>query len=63
MRALGYDTWHRQTMGKIERAERRITAEEVLGLAYALETSIAALMAPEDGDQVVDFPSGATIPW
>jgi hypothetical protein len=46
MRALGYEKWHRGIMGKIERGERRLLAEELLALAYALDTSIEALIAP-----------------
>ena len=46
MRALGFEKWHRGIMGKIERGERRLLAEELLGLAYALETSIEVLMTP-----------------
>src|SRR6266581_8369991 len=58
MRALGHDSWHRQTMGKVERGERRVTGEEILGLAYALETSIAALMMPTEEAKRVAFPGG-----
>jgi transcriptional regulator with XRE-family HTH domain len=58
MRALGHDAWHRQTMGKVERGERRVTGEEILGLAYALETSIAALMMPAEEAKRVQFPGG-----
>lgn len=36
MRALGYDTWHRQTVGKVERGERRVLADELPGLARCL---------------------------
>ena len=46
MRALGYEKWHRGILGKIERGERRLLAEELLGLAYALDTSVEALMVP-----------------
>jgi hypothetical protein len=46
MRCLGFGKWHRGIMGKIERGERRLLAEELLALAYALETSIEALIAP-----------------
>lgn len=56
MRALGYDQWHRQTMGKVERGERRLMAEEILGLALALETSIGALLDPVREDQFVELP-------
>ncbi|HEY2552422.1 MAG TPA: helix-turn-helix transcriptional regulator [Streptosporangiaceae bacterium] len=61
MNALGYDTWHRQTMGNVERGERRVSAEEVLGLAHALQTTVAALMNPIPDDKVVDFPNGAAV--
>lgn len=61
MRALGHDKWHRQTMGKVERGERRVTTEEMLALALALETSIAALMAPTDEDKIIGLPSGETV--
>lgn len=61
MRALGYENWHRQTMGKVERGERRVTADEVLALSLALETSISSLVAAKDEDEAVEFPSGAQI--
>lgn len=62
MRALGYSAWVRQTIANVERGKRRLTAEEILGLACALETTIATLMAPVDDDRIVDFPSGASVP-
>ena len=49
-------------MGKVERGERRVTNDEMLGLSYALQTSIAALMSPADDDQIVDLPSGEQLP-
>ena len=61
MRALGYSAWLRQAVANVEKGRRRLTAEEVLGLAYALETSMAALIAPATDDKIVDFPSGAEI--
>lgn len=61
MRALGYEAWLYQTVGNVEKGRRRVTAEEIFGLAYALETSIGALMAPVEDDKVVDFPSGAEV--
>ena len=48
MRALGYTNWHRQTMSKVERGERRLLAEEIIGLARVLATFPAHLLA--DGD-------------
>jgi transcriptional regulator with XRE-family HTH domain len=61
MRALGYTAWIRQTASSTERGRRRPTAEEIFGLACALETTIANLMAPKDEDTVVEFPSGQPI--
>jgi transcriptional regulator with XRE-family HTH domain len=45
MRNLGYTSWHRQTLGKVERGERRLAASEVIGIALALGTSISVLLA------------------
>jgi transcriptional regulator with XRE-family HTH domain len=61
MKALGYTAWLRQTVTNVEKGRRRVTAEEVLGLAAVLETSVASLMKPTDDDVVVEFPSGAAI--
>jgi transcriptional regulator with XRE-family HTH domain len=60
MHVLGFTNWHRQTLGKIERGERRLFVEEMLGLAYALETSIEALMAPATDERgYIQLGSGA----
>lgn len=60
MRALGFEKWHRGIMGKIERSERRLLAEELLGLAYALETSVEALLSPAADERgYVKFGDGA----
>lgn len=61
MRALGHKAWIRQTVGSTERGRRRPAAEEILALSLALETSIAALMAPGDEDKIIDLPSGETL--
>ena len=61
MRALGHTTWHRQTMGKIERGERRLLAAEVMALAWVLETTLAALMSPAREDGEVRFPAGDVV--
>jgi transcriptional regulator with XRE-family HTH domain len=57
MRALGFDAWIRQTVGATERGRRRPTAEEILGLALALETSVRALLE-FPYDEAVAFPGG-----
>ena len=45
MTALG-QPWHRQTVGKVESGARRITVDELLHLALALECSIPDVIAP-----------------
>ena len=61
MRALGYTAWFTQTVGKAERGERRITSEEVLGLAYALEVTVRQLLAPQPDDKRIQLPSGDSV--
>jgi transcriptional regulator with XRE-family HTH domain len=46
MRFLGFDGWVRQTVGSTEKPSRRVTAEEIFGLALALEVSMSELLAP-----------------
>ena len=46
MNALGFENWHRQTLSKLERGDRRLQADELLALAYALDTSIEILLKP-----------------
>jgi transcriptional regulator with XRE-family HTH domain len=58
MRALGYGEWRYQTVGKVEHGKRRLTAAEVMALAWVLETNIPALMSPAGEDGEVRFPSG-----
>lgn len=64
MRTLGHSAWRRQTVANVEKAARRVTAEEVLGLALALETSITALMSPprEEEAGAVRLSSGDLLP-
>lgn len=61
MRALGY-SWHPQTVGEIEKGNRRLTADETLGLAEALGVSVAALLAPSADDELIRLPSGDPLP-
>lgn len=61
MRALGYSSWQRQTVASVEKGRRRVSAEEILGLAVATETSIGALMAPAVDDKIVDLAPGKTL--
>jgi 8-oxo-dGTP diphosphatase len=61
MRNLGFSAWLRQTVGSTERGRRRPTAEEILGLAFALETTVPRLMAPLWEDKWVELPSGMSV--
>jgi len=53
MQELGFGNWYAQTVGKTEKGDRRLLAHELAGLAFALETSVARLMAPLDEDHSV----------
>ena len=59
MRALGFSEWRRQTVGNTETGKRRLSAEELLGLALALDTTVSGLdrAAGDDGG----FPGGHEI--
>jgi transcriptional regulator with XRE-family HTH domain len=58
MRALGFP-WKQQTVTSVEKNKRRVTAEEVLGLALSLEISMAALItADSDHDGFIELPNG-----
>ena len=59
MRDLGFEDWHQQTVASVEKGKRRVTAEEVLGLVEALETTLPRLLAPIGGDLWVELPSGS----
>lgn len=61
MRALGFDAWFYQTVGNIERGHRRVTAEEIHGLSWALETTIPVLTGPGPDEDGVVLPSGDVI--
>lgn len=58
MRALGVTNWHRQTLSRVERGERRLLAEEIFALALALETSISALMGNLGDEKGIELPGG-----
>jgi transcriptional regulator with XRE-family HTH domain len=62
MRALGFTQWVPQTVSKSERSDRRLLAEEIAGLAVALETTIRYLMTPLDEDKLVELqPDGPAV--
>ena len=62
MRELGFTSWHRQTMSRIEKGDRRIFPEELLGLSLALEVPMATLLFPAAGDmRMVSMPGGQLV--
>jgi transcriptional regulator with XRE-family HTH domain len=44
MRDIGFSHWLSQTVGASERGQRRVTAEEILGIAKVLGCPAGALM-------------------
>ncbi len=63
MRALGFSAWRRQTVASVEKGARRLMAEEVFGLALALETRFTALLEPAREDGPIGLSSGAEVPF
>ena len=61
MRRLGFSEWRYQTVGVAEKGKRRITAEEVMALAWVLQTSVYELMRPAESAGLVRFPAGDAI--
>jgi transcriptional regulator with XRE-family HTH domain len=62
MRKLGFANWHRQTLSKIERGDRRVTLEELLGLIVVFKASWGSLLFPAAGEyRAVTLPSGSPV--
>jgi len=61
MRDQGFKTWRKQTVSELEAGRRAIQADEILGLAIALETTVLALMAFDAGAVEVVLPSGMPV--
>lgn len=61
MRELGFSVRTQQTVAAAEKASRRVTADEILGLALCLETTIAALMTAAGFDGLMELPNGKPI--
>ena len=62
MSALGFG-WRQQVVAAVESGERRLLAEELLGLALALETTLQEFLSLSEGDweKPVTLPSGQTV--
>jgi transcriptional regulator with XRE-family HTH domain len=63
MQALGFTAWHPPTLGNVERGERGLRIEELLGLALAFDTTMERLLTPLPEDEWVELPSGNSLPW
>jgi 8-oxo-dGTP pyrophosphatase MutT (NUDIX family)/transcriptional regulator with XRE-family HTH domain len=61
MQALGFRAWLRSTVSLAEQGKRRVTAEELLGLALAFGTSMVRLAEPSDETPWVELPAGGVI--
>jgi hypothetical protein len=61
MRRLGFGAWRYQTVGVIESGKRGLRPEEIMALAWVLETSIFTLLKPPDELGHIRLPSGALI--
>ena len=48
-------------MSLTEQGQRRVTAEELLGLAFALGTSMTRLIKADHDDGYIEFPGGVGI--
>jgi ADP-ribose pyrophosphatase YjhB (NUDIX family) len=60
MRAQGFH-WYGQTVSELEQGKRVIRADEMLGLAIALESTVPALMAPPPVAAAIVLPSGELV--
>lgn len=56
MSELGFKDWRRQTVGNSEKGTRRVTAEELVGLALVLNVKPERLIWPESGEDMVSLP-------
>jgi transcriptional regulator with XRE-family HTH domain len=61
MRNLGFKAWLRSTMSLAEQGKRRVNAEELLGLALVLETSVVRLATPPEETPWIELPAGGLV--
>jgi transcriptional regulator with XRE-family HTH domain len=61
MQDLGFKSWLSQTASSTERAARRLSIEELLGLMVACETDMTALIYPAAEFQAVSLPGGQEV--
>lgn len=61
MQELGFTYWRRQTTARVELGGRRVTAEELAGLAVVFEVDLTVLAYPPGDNQPVSLPGGQEI--
>lgn len=60
MRSLGFG-WYRRAVYRVLRKERRVSLDELIGLAVALETTATMLLRPAGPTDVMNFDVGFRI--
>ena len=60
MNALGFTSWQRSTVSVVERGKRKLSVEELVGLALVYEVAPARLFRPDNGELPVSLPGGFT---
>jgi len=61
MEVFGFG-WRQQIVAAAENGRRKISIEEMLGLALALETSFVSLLEPVRDEEPIRLPSGDELP-
>ncbi|MBO0813669.1 MAG: helix-turn-helix transcriptional regulator [Actinobacteria bacterium] len=60
MNELGFTSWQRSTVSMVERGKRKLSVEELTGLALVYDVAPARLFRPDDGELPVTLPGGFT---
>jgi transcriptional regulator with XRE-family HTH domain len=58
MRGLGFRAWQQQTVANVEKGKRRVTVEELVGLALALDVTMRQLLEPQPIDKQIELQGG-----
>jgi transcriptional regulator with XRE-family HTH domain len=58
MSQLGFTYWRRQTVARVEKAQRRLTCDEALGLMVVFETDMTAILYPAAEFTSIVLPGG-----
>jgi hypothetical protein len=58
---LGFEKWHQQTVANVEKGTRPVKADELHGLALALQTTVVRLVTPAEDDRWILLPNGREV--